>query len=305
MPEGSTVEILEKPISSADPLPQLTETPSLSLTERMEPKEAEALVGRIADFYQVPEFARRKGLASEIFVMPDEEFNGEVSDEIKKQLVKRGLQVELDSRPPSKNREVSSLVFEAFGTSEEQEAKRIKDINARNAQLIQEHVDNEGGITISVDETQSKILIRKDSGLDKKMVEVHEMIHAMANMGPEKGTGFHSNDGTGRNMNEAATQVLTLSLLHPDLSTEELFLKVKNGEIPTPYKGYVEKLLVTLFATGKDVNPITIKDLSQYYFAQEADVQAVKLQMDILQKAPENARPIIQEMFKSDFARKG
>ena len=156
-----------------------------------------------------------------------------------------------------------------------------------------------------MDETQSKILIRKDSGLDKKMVEMHEMIHAMANRGPEKGTGFHSGDGSGRNVNEAVTQALTLGFLHPDISTEELFLKVKNGEIPTPYKSYVEKLLVTLVATGKDPNPITVKDLSRYYFAQEPDVQVVLLQMNILQKAPENVRPIIQKMFNNDFARKG
>lgn len=295
-------EVLEKPVSPPSPM-----TEGQSPLEKVAPQKIEvidavrkeALVRKIGDFYQVSELSRRKGVASEMSVMPSEEFNRELDEYIRSLLIETGFEIE--SKLLDKDNPLDTMLSEAMGTSVAQENAKKLAHNTKNAETIKNTVENEGGITIPIDETKSRILIKEGTGMDREMVEIHELIHAMASRGPKNGGGFRDSGGGERNLDEAATQVLTLGVLHPELSPFQMYEKIKSGEIETPYRGYVVKLLAGLHATSNDSKPIGIRDLAQYYFHDEEDVQAVLLKMEIVGKSPDTVRERVLSLLTDDL----
>lgn len=286
MAEGTVAEISESPITSAKKIATIEEP---SAIEKVDQGEKEALVRKIGAFYELPEQVISRGLASEMSILPEVEFNRQLEEYLIQRSNKRDTRIEEEL----KRRDV-------------QVSKIVNDIDAINNEYsfraaIQEEAKITGGVNIPIDELKSQILIKEGADLDKKMIGVHEMVHAMGSRGPENGGGFHDKDGGARNLNEATTQVLTLGILYPNLSPFEMYQKILTGEIKTCYGKYVVKLLTALYTTSQSSEPITIKDLAKYYFHAEGDTQGVLLQMKIIDKAPEAVKGPVSDLLANDL----
>ena len=263
-----------------------------NVAEHIKKTEIESLVKRIGDFFDVPKWAVDQGLKSEGLVLANDEFDRQVENYLRKRLNEEGVGVE-KSTIISKD-EKDAILSEALGLNIEKENREAEESNKRNAQLIREHAQKTGGAAFP-QEDRPKVLIKRDSGLDREMVKTHELIHAMVLRGNVG--GFRSADGNYSNTDEAATQVLTLSLLHPEYTVKQML----SSEIKTPYPAIVKKLLVAMFATSQSKKPFTFKDLAKYYFNEEGNIGVYLMQMDIIPRVRKDVREEVKGWLVNDL----
>jgi hypothetical protein len=128
------------------------------------------------------------------------------------------------------------------------------------------------------------VILIKESMADEH-VKIHETIHSM--------TGFGlARLGDGKNLNEAATEVLTLAYLHKTLDVWDLYPKVTYGEMDARgYQNIAGKLLA-IMAYAKENGQFEIKDLAKYYFNDKQYEKNLREEMikEIIPKMPETFR---------------
>lgn len=202
------------------------------VVEHVDRAELGRLISEIAAFYDAPQRAINNGMKADIFVTKDDSFI-----KFKEVMVRHQLKEEIQK----------------IETEEEKE-KFIKE----EAQITE-------GFRISTKLGKEIILIGEKSGLDRRSLEVHEILHSMSQGEAGEPSGFEK-DGKWTNINEATTELLTLHFQYPNLNVEDLYLKVYDKEFNCGYRDGVKTMLLMMLRTDYNNKPFTFNDLAKHYF---------------------------------------
>jgi hypothetical protein len=169
-------------------------------------------------------------------------------------------------------------------------------------QFQMKHAKDAGGMVLQHEKGQDVYVKRAISDLSEKEIEIHELIHALGGDFKIGQSGFRTLNGEYRNINEAATEILTAAFIHKDLSQEELISKIFSGEIKTSYFDDVKLLLVSMDATIKhDEKSFKIQDLADYYFQNKPDHNIYTLQWDLVSRAEGELKGVVKDTLMNDL----
>mgnify|MGYP000126747621 CR=1 FL=1 len=186
--------------------------------------------------------------------------------------------------------------FEEIVKMMRKDIETLKADKERQRKMAEEWTKRFGGIHLQDKDGKSFIYIMDNpSHNNQEPVFIHELLHAAASFGKGR-SGFNTEDGKYHNLNEAATQILTLHMLYPDLDAQSLLKKIISQEITTPYRKDVIKLLSLLYATAYSKNPITIEKLSEYYFGNEDGTKPITLALDIARNAEPKTKDAVDKI---------
>lgn len=205
------------------------------IVEYVDKTRVEELVNQITAFYGVSQNVKEKGLKTEMFVLKDDSFT-----EFEKELMRR-TEVERRGEGLTTRRGEEKSIMEA-------------------AQCV------EGRILLLKSTRAMFVLIREKSKFDRKNIEIHEIIHAMSTDEDGKQSGFSRGNNMWHDINEAATEILTLHFQYPDLDVEDLYEKVYMQEIKCGYEYDVRTMLLMLLRTKYNQKLFTFNELAKYYF---------------------------------------
>lgn len=113
----------------------------------------------------------------------------------------------------------------------------------------------------------TEIIMRETFGLDREHVKIHELMHVLG--AHDDSTGLRTFNLEFANINEAATEILTLAYLHRNLPIKELIGKIHGGEIKTGYSDDVKLLFSLMFDAAVEDKHFSVKDLADYYFGRK------------------------------------
>jgi hypothetical protein len=251
--------------SEAEAIADLENDPDV--VEHVSHEKVEALVRKIGEFYDVPELAIEQGRKTEIYVVKNSAFNEGLEEQLINTLSEED-EKELDEIMMQKYADDKELI----GKVSEFNEKKVGKPTEEKVRMAKEHAGAIGGVCFPQEKGGSKILVKEDSDFDREHSENHELLHAMSvgrnleyegfNEGLISRLGFSSNN----NLNEATTELLTLTMLHPSLTIVEMFNKVKSGEIVAGYTPNVLRMLAIINSTSQNKEPFTVKELAKYYF---------------------------------------
>ncbi|MDP2585405.1 MAG: hypothetical protein Q8P29_00835 [Candidatus Levybacteria bacterium] len=259
------------------------------IVEHVDSAKVEALVRKIGEFYNLPQLAIEQGLKSEIYILTNESFNGELESRGK------GLNIEEQKELVEILAQKKSLSADEINKNLEEFNKRIEDKTEEKAKVAREHAEATGGVSISQKRGGSMIFIKENSTFEREQDEIHELLHAMSvgengeYRGFDEGTFRISVPKCNGNLNEATTELLSLAIKYPNIASEELLNEINGGEIDVAYRPNVLKMLKMLHFTSQSKEPFTVKELAKYYFH---DYQGKGYAVDLLRdKLREKIRP--------------
>jgi len=239
------------------------------LVEHVSKSETESIVREMGERFSIPQSAIEQGLKSEIFIIKNERFDKELIEDSTAALSEEesGEYSEiLTKKYPDKNDLAKAL--REFSLKHEREAKENVDEKTR---LAREEAESVGGIALPRETGDSVILVKEHSSFERKHTLRHELWHALAEGKDGMYSGFNQaidaylGGNNSNNLNEAATEILTLKMEYPDLPVNEMISKISKGEINAGYEDYVLKMLLIINATKQNENPFTINELAKYY----------------------------------------
>lgn len=175
--------------------------------------------------------------------------------------------------------------FRAVALALGKNAEEIQRNNIEAEEAIRDEFSQFGGVFIPGTPENNAIYVNESARTSVDEIVPHELLHVMA--ANEKGTGFHANDGSGRDINEGVTQFLNLCKLNPNLSPAEIAIAIRNGKIKTVYSAQTLKIATVIGATGQGSKPITVKELAGDYFRKDdPSVKRTMFQWKVIQRAP-------------------
>jgi hypothetical protein len=245
------------------------------VVEHVDKAEIEAKIRKIGEFYSVPQLAIEQGLKSEIYIVKSESFNKALMEN-----------------------EMSDL-------SDKEKTDEV----IKNARM---HAETTGGVSIIQEDGGSLILVKEESSFGKEHSKLHELLHAMSVGKNGEHTGFKKRttekefDKSRNDINEAVTEILTLSLEYPDLRNEEIYDGIISGKIDANYKYNVLRVLNVLSFTDHCRKPFTIKDLAKFYFhGYEGEGDAADLLKTALkERISEGLFKSVEPVFQGDLENK-
>ena len=125
-----------------------------------------------------------------------------------------------------------------------------------------------------------------------KMEMEHEFMHILSSR-TDGSYGF-CHFPRDEQLDEAALQTLVLARNYPALTPEQMFLKIKSGELQTPYALLVRRFLFLFLLTITNEKPVGFKDLARYYFqtGEEASLNKQLFLMEVAGKVPKKLQNI-------------
>lgn len=181
-------------------------------------------------------------------------------------------------------------------TQQKQEDKKIK-IDAWKFDL--KHVKEIGGLIIDGMERNKIVLVKEGFSLPNEHVKTHEFLHVLSAHQGDWGCGFSTKYKHG-NLNEAATEILTLAYVHQELSENDLTAKILNGGIEVGHAEHVKKLLNIMAKTVDNGRPFSIKDLARHYFG-DPSTNVSLLQEDLISRVDEKQGEEIRNIIANDL----
>jgi hypothetical protein len=233
-------------------------------------EKVSAITEKIATTYNLPSEVANRGENVKIKFIEKEEFADKLASYLKEIGISK-INETMSNLRDEDTQGIINLLEPLTGLEKEELSQKIK-------LLVDRKLPTLGGINIG-----NLIYIPKNYLTDKKINEiiVHEIIHALSRnkegitgLKPEKSKQYND-------LNEAATQILTLHVFYPDLNEKEIIEKIRSGEIETIYPEAVMKMLTLMASTSKSQNPVTIDKLAYYYFNNQDGTAPIMLAMDI------------------------
>lgn len=266
--------------------------------ERISSTNSEALVNKIAVFYDCPETAIKEGLKSKMFILNERGFNKTVEIYLRKLLKRVGVGEEELIRENSDR----AMIEIALGRTVAKKNKGIDEVNQETIGDIRKRVGNMDGICIPQEEGSLILIKRNPEKIDEEEAKTHELLHTMPKRRNGTGGGFKSEAGINKNIDEAATQILALALKYPKLTVEELSEKILiSKEIKSAYKLYVARLLTIMYATSKSKEPFAVKDLSSCYFYRGKGESVHLMRVQLIRRVREDLRGRAQKWLLNDL----
>jgi hypothetical protein len=241
-----------------------------NVVEHVDRAKVEALVKKIGEFYSVPQRAIEQGLKSEIFIIKNKAFNRALEDEYRGDLNEEEVRERFELIGQLRAKSISEEEFDKKAAELSKKIEEKKE-DPEVIHLARKHAEDTGGVSIPQENGGSIILVKENSTFDEEHIETHELFHSMSLGKKHEYKGFINRLSVGsieydRNLNEASTELLTLTVGYPDINIKELFNRISSGEIKTGYRQNVLKVLTMLHFTEQSQEPLTVKELAKYYF---------------------------------------
>ena len=252
--------------------------------ERIPIGDIQVRVERIGETLGMPEEAIERGKRAEAYIVSPED----LAREVEEYLDKIGV-----LPPPITKDSRLEAVAEALGTSTNQ----IREQKDRQRAQLREEASRYGGVSIPQDGKYSLVLVSSECKMPTSEVEIHELLHAMADREPGGKTGFQESDGKNHVLNEATVEVLRLACAYPDDPPDVLWRKIRKGEARSPHTKGVNALLGAMAATHLGERPATYQELSEAYF--EGDGLGFK--MDLVSRSHPKRRQTSERLVKDNF----
>ncbi len=251
--------------------------------ELMPPKDIKDAVLTLGKFFDAPKEAVEKGLKTPVYIVsPDK-----CAEAIKENLIDQGM---LKKQVPLSEDATLDMVAKALGTSR----REINMAQRQQEDRLQQEFSSFGGVTLTDTKGNTVIYINKEAKTDRAEILDHELLHTMAKN--KKGSGFQSEEGEGHNLNEAMTQLLTLAKKY-NLAPDQLAIKIRKGEIKTPYPNLVMQLAASIGASSLGPKPITVKEVARDYFKKgDPSIKRYMFGMKVAQRAPPNQQGLVADI---------